>query len=534
MSNDTGLKNIEKMYKNLTYFDQYGGSVIVLVIITIVLLFLCAYCYVMINVAPIKNDWQNQRCKPYIIPFAGIINKPDNMSMSDFTSQNYAYCQQSILTSVAGLFLQPITFITSMLNGIINDVKDAINSVRAMFDKVRTFFETIIKEIMGRIMNMMIPLQQIIIGMKDMMGKMQGTLTTGLFTTLGAFYTMQALMGAIAELIIVILIAMAAIMIGLWVVPVTWGAAAAMTAVFLAISVPMSIVLAFMLDYLKVKPDLSIPKIKCFDKNTLLLMQDGQIKPIIDVQVGDVLENDNKITAKIKVDVKGSEMYNLNGVVVSDSHIVEYNNKWIHVSQHPDALKLGMYSEPHLYCLNTSKKTITINSTVFTDWDELCETDIECIKQQNAEFMSQTSDIHKHLDGGFVGNTHITLNNGSTKEIRNIVVGDVLENNEIVYGIVEVDGMGLTNQYRYHLGNNIVIDGGPNLNICDKTKPFTSTLNLDKTYVEVLDTKETVLYHLLTNIKTFYVGKLKFYDYNSTIDLFLEKDRGKLLSMKYV
>jgi hypothetical protein len=533
MSNDTGLKNIEKMYKNLTYFDQYGGSVIVLVIVTLVLLILCSYCYVMINVAPIKNDWQNQRCKPYIIPFAGIINKPDNMSMSDFTSQNFAYCQQSILTSVSGMLLQPITFITNMLNGILNDVKNAINSIRAMFDKVRTFIETVITEIMGRIMNMMIPLQQIIIGMKDMMGKMQGALTTGLFTTLGAFYTMQALMGAIAELIIVILIALAAIVMGLWAVPVTWGAASAMTAVFLAISVPMSIVLAFMLDYLKVKPDLSIPKIKCFDKNTLLLMQDSSQKKIIDIRVGDVLENDNKVTATIKVDVKGSEMYNVNGVIVSDSHVVEYNKRWIHVSQHPHALKLGMYVEPHLYCLNTSKKTITINKTVFTDWDELCENDIECITKNNTEIMSNTSDIHKYLDGGFVGNTHITLKGGSTKEIRNIIVGDVLENNEIVYGIVEVDGIDLKNQYRYHLGNNVVT-GGPNLNVCDKTKPFTSTLNLDKTCIEVQDTNENVLYHLLTNTQTFYVGKLKFYDYNSTIDLFLEKDRGKLLSMKYV
>jgi hypothetical protein len=421
-----------------------------------------------------------------------------------------------------------------MLNGIIDDVKNAINSIRAMFDKVRTFVQTIITEIMGRIMNMMIPLQRIIIGMKDMMGKMQGALTAGLFTTLGAFYTMQALMGAIAELIIVILISMAAIIMGLWAVPVTWGAASAMTAVFLAISVPMSIILVFMLDYLKVKPDLSIPKIKCFDKNTLLLMQDGQIKPIIDVQVGDVLENDNKVTAKIKVVMKGSEMYNLNGVIVSDSHVVEYNNKWIHVSHHPHALKLDLYAEPYLYCLNTSKKTITINNTVFTDWDELCEIDIECIKQNNAELMSHTSDIHKHLDSGFVGNTPITLNSGSTKEIRNIIVGDVLENNEIVYGIVEVDGIDLQNQYRYHLGNNVVICGGPNLNICDKTKPFTSTLNLDKTCIKVQEIKENVLYHLLTNNQTFKVGKLKFYDYNSTIDLFLEKNRGKLLSMKYV
>ena len=227
-------------------------------------------------------------------------------------------------------------------------------------------------------------------------------------------------------------------------------------------------------------------------------------------------------------------MYNVNGVIVSDSHIVKYNNKWIHVSQHPYALKLDTYVEPYLYCLNTSTKTITINETVFTDWDELCENDIEYITRNNAEIMSHTADIHKYLDGGFVGNTHITLKNGLQKEIRNIVVGDVLENNEIVYGIVKVDGIDLKNQCRYHLGNNVVINGGPNLNVCDKTKPFTSTLNLDKTCMELQETNENILYHLLTNNKTFHVGKQKFYDYNSTIDLFLEKDRGKLLSMKYV
>jgi hypothetical protein len=59
-------------------------------------------------------------------------------------------------------------------------------------------------------------------------------------------------------------------------------------------------------------------------------------------------------------------------------------------------------------------------------------------------------------------------------------------------------------------------------------------MNLDKTCIEIQYTKEPTLYHLLTNTKTFNVGKQKFYDYNSTIDLFLEKYRGKLLSMKYV
>ena len=28
----------------------------------------------MINITPIRNNWSTERCKPYVIPFAGIIN----------------------------------------------------------------------------------------------------------------------------------------------------------------------------------------------------------------------------------------------------------------------------------------------------------------------------------------------------------------------------------------------------------------------------------------------------------------------------
>lgn len=37
INNIDGIKRIEKMYKNLTYFDQYGGSVINLILITLIL-----------------------------------------------------------------------------------------------------------------------------------------------------------------------------------------------------------------------------------------------------------------------------------------------------------------------------------------------------------------------------------------------------------------------------------------------------------------------------------------------------------------
>ena len=46
--------------------------------------------------------------------------------------------------------------------------------------------------------------------------------------------------------------------------------------------------------------------------------------------------------------------------------------------------------------------------------------------------------------------------------------------------------------------------------------------------------KENKLYHLLTDKLTLNVNKMRFFDYNASIDFFLEKSREKLLSIKYV
>src|SRR6056300_70905 len=105
-----GFKNITKMYENLNYFDQYGGSLIIFIIITIMLFLIVSYCFVMINAQPIIDDWPNQRCKPNIMPFAGLITRPDGMTSSEYTSQNFNYCTQNILSNGAGVALSPLTF----------------------------------------------------------------------------------------------------------------------------------------------------------------------------------------------------------------------------------------------------------------------------------------------------------------------------------------------------------------------------------------------------------------------------------------
>jgi hypothetical protein len=538
-TSDKGIENVIHMYDNLNYFDQYGATFILFILITLVLLILISYCHVKINAQPVIDNWPNERCKPNIIPFAGFITHPEGISAVDYTAQNFNYCMQGILSSISGSMLEPITFVINIIKDVLSSVEDAINDIRVMFDKVRTFFQTVAQEVMGRIMNMMIPLQQIIISFKDLVGKIQGAMTAGLFTLLGTYYTLKSLLGAIAQFLIIILIALAAIIVLFWIIPFTWGFAITNTVIFIAISIPVAIILVFMLDVLKIQPDLSIPGLpgpssSCFDENTKITMNDGTKKNISEIKVGDILLNNNEVTSTFKVTSGGSKMYKLGDIIVSNTHIVKYLNKWVPAPQHPKAVAYGAYDKPYLYCLNTTNKTIVIDDFLFTDWDEIYENDIELIKSNKYVKIDKLSDIHFELDGGFSEFTQIKLKNGITKYIKDVLIDDVLENGAKVYGLVEINGQNVKEQCKYNLGKNLVVVGGPNITICDIKIGQITTLDNKFNSKRKLEKNNSLLYHLLTDKKTFKIGDIKFYDYNASIDILLEKNRVKLLSMKYV
>jgi hypothetical protein len=188
------------------------------------------------------------------------------------------------------------------------------------------------------------------------------------------------------------------------------------------------------------------------------------------------------ITAKIQVTAEGLDMYNLNGIIVSESHIVKYNRNWISVRDHPLAIKIISYDEPYLYCINTTSKVITLNNTVFTDWDELYDDNLEFILRHMFN-----ENIAQLVDKGFNPDAKVVLKNGE-KNLIDVKIGDYLSTGGIVYGIVELN----------------------NGNLGNKEK----------------------LYNLLVSNGIFKIGDNVHFDYNENIDSILELK--KILSKEYV
>ena len=139
-----------------------------------------AATYYLSSIQDIKDNWPLYRCNPMY------------MFLADNVEQNFVYCIQSMQTSFMGHLLQPLTFITNSLGSMLGGFMGDIQNVRAMFNKIRTFFSSIIQSVFGVFLNLVIEFQKITIGIVDLIGKTIGIMTTLLYMLDGSIQTMQS------------------------------------------------------------------------------------------------------------------------------------------------------------------------------------------------------------------------------------------------------------------------------------------------------------------------------------------------------
>jgi hypothetical protein len=518
------LPNLKETYENLSYFDNFGSSLIFFILISIILFLLISLSYAYLQASSLKADWERNRCKPSVLPFAGLVMQPTDMSMSEYTALNFSYCMQDNLKAVAGQSLEPLSFIVSSLSTMAEEASQSLNAVRAMTDKVRSGIADIFLQIYGKLVNIMIPLQELIIKVKDSFGKLQGVLVTSLYAFLGSYFGLKSLLGVIAQAIVNILIGLAASIMIMWLTPITWAPAAAATALFTAISIPLIIMIAFLKNTLQVNikgGNLKVPKpkkLKCFDKNTLLEMNDGSFQKIVDLKPGDILRENNKVNAVFQVLTDGSQMYRLPGnIIVSDSHLVfdPFSQQWLRAKYFRESTPVDNYNEQHLYCLSTESGYIKIKSILFSDWDEMSEKERKQISLQFKKSNEEPNWFHKHFQNGLHPETLVILKNGEKKEIRNVKPGDKLDDGTSIYGTVKIDGRDVE-QFSFSHGkvkgsSNLVYNKDPTHLLLTKTVYLENKREVIK--------KEPILYNILTESGTFAsTNDIRFGDYNVAID----------------
>jgi hypothetical protein len=120
---------------------------------------------------------------------------------------------------------------------------------------------------MNRGLNITTPIIHNTIIARDTLNKTNGVMAAGLFQVFGTYLTLKALIATIIELVIIlVLVVVAATTLALYAAALfTFGAtipaAIAGTIFFIAISVPLAIVIALIASKLNVRPSRSIPSV---------------------------------------------------------------------------------------------------------------------------------------------------------------------------------------------------------------------------------------------------------------------------------
>jgi hypothetical protein len=177
----------------------------------------------------------------------------------------------------------------------------------------------------------------------------------------------------------------------------------------------------------------------CFDPETQIQTAfPHKTIAIKNVELGMHLKNGSIVTSFYKLSGKGVQMFLINGVKVSGNHKIKYKNSFIPVNKHPFA-KPTTECE-YLACINTTTNRIYTRLNEFLDFSELNNLDFQKFKRQYVGALYNSSDKfdskYKHFYTGVSMNTRIPLKNNTIKKISDIDVGDILDNNDKVVGIV--------------------------------------------------------------------------------------------------
>jgi len=250
---------------------------------------------------------------------------PLYMPLADDIQSNFVYCIQSMQTDFMGYLLEPLTFLTSSINNLLGSFLEEINYVRAMFDKIRNFITSIIQSVFGVFLNLVIEFQKITIGIKDLIGKTIGIMVTLMYVMDGSIKTMKS----------------------------TWNGP------------PGQLVRALG---------------KCFYPYTLVKLQNGDIKYMKDIDLGDILENGSIVQSVMKIDnkIEPVPLYKIKNkgiqgedIFVTGSHLVfnEKRNKFIKVENYSNA-ELSEIETEWFSCLITNDHKIKIGNEIFWDWED--------------------------------------------------------------------------------------------------------------------------------------------------------------------
>ena len=426
------INQLDKLYTKSGFANQYGGSIVVATLISIVFFGLTSYFYIKGHLSEIRANWVEKRCHPQYIPFAGMIHPEKGKSTFDTTSENFNYCMNGILGEISEYETEPLHYATAAIHSLLRSISGAVQVFRMFAKEIRDAIVRVFDEIYAKIEAVLVPIHLIFLKNKDIIHRTQGIMITVVYGVFAAYESLRSFLGAFIEVVIIALIILAAAIAALFASFFGIPAAIAFLAIFVTVVGLITPVIVWSEELLDVTSNKKVPsKPSCFSGDTqysvyskswLSRKKKECKKKMKNIQPGDEIVRNKYssipqiVTATMEMSGYLSNVVMIDGVRVSSNHPIEWTEELrekareqrehkyldtIEISRVNLLRKLQigqiypakiisralhgangcMKRLSRLYCLGTTSKVIRLGNINATDWDELEHSDIEVLRE---------------------------------------------------------------------------------------------------------------------------------------------------------
>ena len=307
------LKGLNIMKKVAVKSPSQNSDLLTAILIIVIFIALYISSFLAIGLKKIKENWNEYRCSPMAMPFAGYLGYD--------TMENFAFCIGSIQKTLMNAFLKPIFSNLNILGDVAGSIIGSIKSLTVLMANMNIGFGMASFDILNIFKGIMVKMQYFIINIKDVFAKFGGTMVVMSNIIEGGSLTARS----------------------------SWNG-------------PIGETLRTL----------------CFSPNTLVTMNDGSLKKMKNIEIGEILENNVEVIATLKI--KGGKehcFYKIwseklkQHILVTGSHkIIDPESKeLIPVEMCNLAEKTNKYSDT-LSCLITSNHIIPVGEFTFWDWED--------------------------------------------------------------------------------------------------------------------------------------------------------------------
>lgn len=178
---------ITQLYHKREYLDVHAADVLITISILTTITLATGYSNYQSMLQAIRADWDVYRCNPLVMPFAGLVMPVEGVSGNAINMDNFQYCVKkdtSIALSIAVMPLEFVLYTTiAFMDGLLDGIQTAMNITQWLLELVLAQA----REIMNKIKSFIVPIQEIILYIRDSLAKSNAIFTVTLYVVMNMY-----------------------------------------------------------------------------------------------------------------------------------------------------------------------------------------------------------------------------------------------------------------------------------------------------------------------------------------------------------